>query len=119
MFGSFIELLQATGSGVTGSVARYMFALQSRFALHSYNFNKLAGTGNLNIIAGRGQLDACKAWFTQNGYLTWTEKLVAANYSECVVAVWIGEKTVGVDESKVMSDSILIQSHLANNGYLI
>jgi hypothetical protein len=107
-FNSFVDLLQQTRSGVTGSIARQLLTIESAFALS--NPAKAARSTNLNILAAHNEYSTWRRWFKNEGYVNWQQTAVSTPWRSCVIDVWVGEKPVVLNGPNVRPASSLQRS---------
>ena len=90
-------MLVTTGSAINGSVVRRLLAQQSNFLIFASTFtNRFDRSANLNVITLHNQLESCKTWLKNNGYVIWNRRTVALAYCSIVKEVWVGEQPQNV-----------------------
>lgn len=93
-FPDFIRMLDTTGSGVIGSVARRLFYMNSNFHHQASEDGetKYLCSGDLNIVVPSGNLQEVKNWFLAKGVKEFRREATQLPYTSVVRAVYHGSR---------------------------
>ncbi|KAF6754977.1 hypothetical protein DFP72DRAFT_355824 [Ephemerocybe angulata] len=93
-FSSFMVMLDETGAGIAGSVARRVLSSNSAMVQDAieYNDERYLRSADLNIIAPRGKSKAVIEWFTKHQYDYWTKTKPARAYQSSVLSFTSGSR---------------------------
>lgn len=93
-FVDFVRMMDATGCGITGSVARRLLYTNSKLHLRAVvdNTKKYTTSKDLNIVVPNGHIDAVKAWFVARGVPSFEQEATQMPYSSVVKAFYRGKR---------------------------
>lgn len=107
-FLDFLDMMDTTGSGVAGSIARRL--LYSNSGLHLQALvdgdTRFLSSNDLNILVPKGHIDAVKAFFVDRGVPSFTQHATQLPYTSTVRAFYRGTRP-SVGDRPVRTDDLL------------
>ncbi|RXW14192.1 hypothetical protein EST38_g11663 [Candolleomyces aberdarensis] len=94
-FDVFLQLLNAIGGGIVGSVARRLLARKSLFMDKAYEYGtegQYDVSRDLNIAFRKGEMDKAKDCFAALGYTEWEDRTIYGAYKSVLSAFAVGTK---------------------------